>query len=137
MVQENIRRNTKDGSSSNSNDEENYALVDKAKKVKRKSSHSKSDSCQGGKKKDMSKVKCFHYHELGHFSTKYLLKKVSKKPSRGKIGEALASQFELDFTLIAYMVSSVMGSVWYLDNGASFHVAGNKDLFSNLEEKDL
>ena len=30
-----------------------------------------------------------------------------------------------------------MGSVWYLDSGASFHMMGDKDLFSDLEEKDL
>ena len=30
-----------------------------------------------------------------------------------------------------------MGSVWYVDNGASFHMTGDKELFSDLEEKDL
>jgi len=35
------------------------------------------------------------------------------------------------------MVTLVMGSVWYLDNGTSFHMIGNKKLFSDLEEKDL
>ena len=30
-----------------------------------------------------------------------------------------------------------MGSVWYLDSGASFHMMGDKELFSDLEEKDL
>ena len=35
------------------------------------------------------------------------------------------------------MVSTVMGSMWYLDSGSSFHVMGNKELFSSLEEKDL
>ena len=51
--------------------------------------------------------------------------------------EALASHFELDFSLIACMVSTMIGSMWYLDSGASFHMTRNKELFSSLEEKDL
>ena len=43
----------------------------------------------------------------------------------------------MDFTLIICMVSSMMGCVGYLDNGASFHMTGDKNLFSALEEKDL
>ena len=35
------------------------------------------------------------------------------------------------------MVSSALGSVWYLDSGASFHMTRDKELFSVLEEKDL
>ena len=49
----------------------------------------------------------------------------------------LASQFELDFTLIACMESTVIGSMWYLDSGASSHMTGNRYLFSDLEEKGL
>ena len=30
-----------------------------------------------------------------------------------------------------------MGSVWYIDSGVSFHMTGDKELFSDLEEKDL
>ena len=30
-----------------------------------------------------------------------------------------------------------MGSVWFLDSGASFHMIGDKYLFSDLKEKDL
>ena len=52
-------------------------------------------------------------------------------------GEALASQFELDFSLIACMVSSALGSGWYFDSGASFHMTGDVNLFSDLVEKDL
>ena len=55
----------------------------------------------------------------------------------GSEGEALASQFEFDFTLIACMVSSMMGCGWFLDSGVSFHMTGDKSLFSTLEEKDL
>ena len=35
------------------------------------------------------------------------------------------------------MAISVMGCMWYLDNGASFHMKGDRDIFSDLEEKDL
>ena len=35
------------------------------------------------------------------------------------------------------MVSSMMGCVWHHDSGASFHMTGDKNLFSALEEKDL
>ena len=57
-MQDEIRRNTKDGSSSNTDDEENCALEIKERKGKGKISNSKSDSYHGGKKKDMTKVKC-------------------------------------------------------------------------------
>ena len=30
-----------------------------------------------------------------------------------------------------------MGSVWFLESGASFHMTGDKDLFTNLDGKDL
>ena len=35
------------------------------------------------------------------------------------------------------MVSSALGSVWYLDSGASFHMNEDKEIFSDLEEKDI
>ena len=82
-------------------------------------------------------MKCFHCHEHGHFATNYPQKKKNKKVAGAVAGEALASQFELDFSLIACLVSSYMGSVWYLDSGVSFHMTGHKELFSDLEEKEL
>ena len=81
-------------------------------------------------------MKCFHCHEHGHYATNCPQKKKKKKVGGSTVGEALASQFELDFLLIACMVSSVLGSVSYLDCGASFHMTGDKELFSDLE-KDL
>eukprot|EP00253_Pinus_taeda_P015138 PITA_15138 len=98
---EEIRRSTRDGSSSKHDDEENLALANKARKGKGKASHSKLSS------------------------------------SHGSEGEALASQFELDFTLIACMVSSMMGCGWLLDSEVSFHMTDDKSSFSTLEEKDL
>ena len=63
LVQEEFRRNTRDGSSSKIDDEENCALYGKPKKGKGKKSYSKSKSGKEGKKHDMSKVNFFHCHE--------------------------------------------------------------------------
>ena len=138
-MQEEIRRNTRDGSSSKASDEENCALAAKAKKGKEKVSLSESSSSNDGKKVDKAKVRCFCCHELGHYATNCPKKKSKKGSGEGSEGEAasLASQFELDFTLFACMVSSMVGSGWFLDSGASFHMTGDKSLFSTLEEKDL
>eukprot|EP00253_Pinus_taeda_P002035 PITA_02035 len=133
-VQKEIKRNTRDGSSSKASDEENCILAAKAKKGKnKKASHSGAK----GKKKDMSKVKCFHCHQHGHYATNCPQKKKNKQAAGSATGEALALQFQLDFSLIACLVSSVMGSVWFLDSGASFHMTGDRDFFSDLDEKDL
>ena len=86
----------------------------------------------------MSKVKCFNYHDHGKYAINFPQKKNNnKKAPRVTTGEALASQVELDFSLITCMVSNVMGSMWYLDSGAYFCITGNKVLFSSLEENDL
>ena len=109
-------------------------MAAKAKKGKRKNA---SQSSVKGKKQDMSKVKCFHCHQHGHYATNCPHKKKNKKVAGSAVGEALASQFELDFSLIAHLVSSVMGSVWFLDSGVYFHVTGDKYLFTDLDEKDI
>jgi len=66
LVQEEIRQNTRDESSSKASDEENCALDAKAKKGKnKKASHSGAK----GKKQNMSKVKSFHCYQHGHCAT--------------------------------------------------------------------
>ena len=74
---------------------------------------------------------------MGHYVTNFPSKKSKKGSSEGSEGEALASQFEMDFTLIACMVSLMMGCGWFLDSGASFHMISDKILFNTLEEEDL
>ena len=92
-MQEEIRRSTRDGSSSKNEDEENFTLATKARKGKGKK-YSKSKA--KGKKHDLSKVKCFHYHQHGNFTTNCPQKKKNKSTTGSAVGEALASQFELE-----------------------------------------
>jgi hypothetical protein len=134
-VQEEFRWNTRDGYSSKHDDEEDFSLTAKVRKGKGKKFHSKSESKV--KKLDLSKVKCFHYHKHGHLATNCPQKRKNKMIVGDATGEALASQFELDFTLIACMASSASGLMWYLDSGASFHMTGDKESFIDLEEKYL
>ena len=67
LVQEEIRRGTRDGSSSKNEDEENCALDLKARKGKGNKNPSQFDA--KGKKQDLSKVKCFHCHQHRHYAT--------------------------------------------------------------------
>jgi hypothetical protein len=124
-----------DGSSSKRDDEEDCALTTKARKGKGKKFQSKSESKV--KKMDLSKVKCFHCHKHGHLATNCPQNRKNKMVVGAATSEDLASQFEIDFTLIACMASSASGSVWYLDSGAFFHMMGDKESFIELEEKDL
>lgn len=89
-MQEEIRWSTRD-SSSCMHDEENCALVSKAKKGKEKGSLSKSSSSNDGKKVEKSKVRCFRCHELGHYAINCPKKKSKKGSGEGSEGEALPS----------------------------------------------
>lgn len=74
----------------------------------------------------MFKTKCFNSYEFTNYAIKCPHKKTRKKTSRGVEGEVLASNFEIDFTLISCMVSTVMGSVWDFDSGALFHMTSKR-----------
>src|ERR1700728_1413832 len=90
LLQEEIRRSTRDSSSS-MHDEENCALAIKAKKGKEKVSLSESSSSNDGKKGDKSKVRCFRCHEVGHYASNCPRRKSKEGSGEGSKGEALAS----------------------------------------------
>ena len=72
LVIEEIRWSIREGTS-NTNKEEDCALVQKGKKDKGK----KYQGEEG--KRDLSKVRCFHCHEHGHYASNCPQKKASKK----------------------------------------------------------
>jgi hypothetical protein len=88
-VQEEFRQNTRDGSSSKRDDEEDCALTAKVGKGKGKKFQSNFESKV--KKLDLSKVKCFHCHERGHLATNCPQKKKNKMVAGVATGEALVS----------------------------------------------
>lgn len=67
MVQEELRRNNRDGISCKEVDEENFSLVGKGKNGKENMSQTKSETLQWGNNKYLSKVKFFNFHEFTHY----------------------------------------------------------------------
>lgn len=84
LRQEEIRRLSKAGSSGKGfrvkkEEEEDVALTSEGKQEKRK-------------KKDLSKIKCFHYGELGHYATQCLRKKNKREASKTKAAPTRAKK---------------------------------------------
>ncbi len=83
------------------------------------------------KRKDCSRVKCWNCHKIGHFATN-----CHEKRRKGKVKNVAAtavddfsSRFEQEFAMVAGTASPRQ---WYIDSGASRHMTGSQDQFSEL-----
>lgn len=105
--------------------DENLALVSKTikgkGKVPSKKGNSEGEGSQPGKKKDLSKIKCFVCHKMGHYTSKC----PEKNKGKGKAQQVAAStethlsdlvaMFENDFSLVSCLsTSTIHRSAWYL-----------------------
>eukprot|EP00253_Pinus_taeda_P013713 PITA_13713 len=115
----------------NSSNQRKLALKDKLRRIKMENGDTLSTY--------LNKLTTWKYElsSVGITTVDDDMKKSKKGSSEGSEGGPLASQFDMDYTLITCMVSSMMGCGWFLDSKASFHMTGDKSLFSTLEEKDL
>jgi hypothetical protein len=121
------------------------ALVSKTRKGKGKSSSKKGNSdggsSQPGKKKNLSKIKCFSCYKNGHYASQCPEKKGNEKTQTTTSAETqldeFATKFEKDYSMVSCLsTSTTMRSSWFLDSGASRHMTEAHELFSSPTESD-
>ena len=123
-------------SSSSHNDEEDVALSAKGKKKFKKGPKGGAKK-KGEQKKDMSKVKCFACHKMGHYAGQCPNKKKKQVAASAEVDE-FSARFEKEFSLLACLSTSALStSVWYIDSGASSHMTGVREHFTYLTKSDL
>ena len=101
LTQEEIQRGFLQGSSSHQrDDEENVALAAQGQKNKFNKGSKGGTKLWDGEKKDMSKVKCFACHKMGHYAGQCpnKEKKKQKTTATAEIDE-FATRFERLFSL--------------------------------------
>jgi hypothetical protein len=92
-----------------------------------------------GYKRDMSKLKCFVCKKMGHYAGQC----PNRKKKRGGIAATteeakFQTQFERECAfLICCTLVETTPSVWYIDSGASSHMTGVKEHFTDLRDTEV
>ena len=142
-------------------DKEDVALTAKGKKKNKKGPKKSGAKQQDGQKKDLSIVKCFACHKMGHYVGQCLNKKKKKQQQTAAAAEVddFATRFQSEFSLCtghveierASIITSVdvdrqrefslvtdhsysasASNTWYIDSGASSHMTGAREMFFEL-----
>jgi hypothetical protein len=97
-------------------------------------------------KKDLSHVKCFKCHKMGHYASQCPKKKKAKNKQQKQFAgsaeaskvDELASKLETTFSMVSCLSTNTISGVgWYVDNGASRHMTFNKKAFNRLQEQEV
>jgi hypothetical protein len=91
----------------------------------------------------LSKIECFICHKHGHYASQCLDKKGNGKQQQEVAASAetqvneFVAKFEKDFSMVSCLsTNTVSRNVWYVDSGASHHMASTWQLFSSLKKHD-
>lgn len=94
-------------------------------------------------KKDYSQIECFNCHKKGHFASVCPDKQNEEEINKTETETADTSLFMHEVVFLneekvmpkTYESSKKEEGIWYLDNGASNHMTGERSYFSELNEK--
>jgi hypothetical protein len=85
----------------------------------------------------MSKVKCFACKKMGHYVGQCSNRKKQGGTAATADGEFQA-QFERECAFLICCISvETTPSIWYIDSGASSHMTGVRDHFTDLKEPEV
>ena len=94
------------------------------------------------KEKEMSKVKCWACQQMRHYAVTCPMKKdkgKGKNVAASAEVDEFASQFDREFSFMASTSTSVAPSsrIRYVDSGASRHMTGAKDQFTQFSDRRI
>ena len=126
-------------------DEKDVALTFTGKNKGKAKTGALSDGAKGKEKRkkkdmDMSKFKCLACHKMGHYGAMCLVRKKNGKKGIAALAELeqFVLQFDKEFAFITYTSSrSTSSNVWYIDSGASRHMTGAQEFFSDLAKREI
>jgi hypothetical protein len=123
-------------------DDENLALAAHARKGRGNGSWKdtrREASPEQRKKKDLSKVKCFSYHEHGHYASQCPQRKKGSRKQQASSTEVdvVANRLQREFLLVSSLSREVSdGGTWFVDSGVACHTTGARELFERFTESD-
>jgi hypothetical protein len=85
---------------------------------------------------EKSNVQCHYYKKIGHYASKFRKKKYDMYQQNENLikREETESEKKENVFIICNVEEESNKDAWYLDNGCSNHMSGNKEMFSSIDE---